>query len=117
MDQSFFNCDYDTLKCFTIQMKNQLQSELDRISEVLLKIPSSGSSNLFLSREMESLNRAMMIRRLTFVCFCSDIEILKNNLPNIQEKIVDMLRIGVGITSTEVQMSLWINHRIDISAA
>ncbi|PJF17395.1 hypothetical protein PSACC_02841 [Paramicrosporidium saccamoebae] len=66
------------------------------------KIPSSGSSNLFLSREMESLNRATMIRRLGFVAFCADVETLKSSMPIIQEKIVDILRLGAGISSSEV---------------
>jgi hypothetical protein len=53
---------------------------------------------------MESINRATMIRRLGFVAFCADVETLKSSMPIIQEKIVDILRLGAGISSSEVSI-------------
>lgn len=87
-------------------MTRFLASEGDKLSEVLGKIPSSGSSNLFISREVEALNRACMIRRLSFVAFCMDAESLKYSMPSIQEKVVDLFRLGTGLSSAEVFMLL-----------
>lgn len=113
LEQHFFNCSFSVFEAIIVQMKNYLLSEPEKLTEILgksfiklanilAKVPSSGSSNLFLSREIESVNRALMVRRLTTVVLCADTEILKMSIPNIQEKIVDILKIGVGISSAEV---------------
>lgn len=75
-------------------MKEFLRLEPDRLSDVISKVPASSSSTLFVSKEMENILRAGMIRRLSVLVISSDLEALKIILPLIQEKIVDVLRLG-----------------------
>lgn len=115
MDQNFFYCDPATFSTLCLQMKNFLLTETDKIPDILStfiftrlndrcidKIPPSGSSNLFLSREMEAINRALMIRRLSFIILNAEMDIVKQNIPDIHEKVVDILRLGPGISTAEV---------------
>lgn len=106
LDAPFFCLNRSATVELTHHMTRYLASETDKLAEVLNKIPSSGSSNLFISREVETLNRACMIRRLSFVAFCMDAESLKYSMPSIQEKVVDLLRLGIGLSSVEVFMLL-----------
>lgn len=102
LDQLFFNCSLASFKTYIVQMKEFLNSEPDRIGEIISKVPSSNSTNLFLSREIDAYNRAMMIRRLSMICFCADITQLKIYMPSMQEKIVDNLKLGIGAASPEI---------------
>lgn len=51
---------------------------------------------------MEAYNRAVSLRRLSFAALCSEEDLLRSVLPEIQEKIADVLRLGVGQASSEV---------------
>lgn len=62
--------------------------------------------NLFTSREAETLNRAMMLRRLSFLVFCGKKDSHIIHLPLIQEKIVELIK-----SSTPVVI------QIEVSAA
>lgn len=106
MDNQFFSYSLSMFVVLECHMKEYLLSEPEKISELVAKIPSSGSSNLFLSREMESMNRAIMIRRLSFVAYCVDVDILKANMPIVQEKTVDILRLGHGASCAEIFLLL-----------
>lgn len=106
LDTPFFCLNRSAAVELMHHMTRFLASEADKLTEVLNKIPSSGSSNLFISREVETLNRACMIRRLSFVAFCMDAESLKYSMPSIQEKVVDLFRLGMGLGSAEVFLLL-----------
>ena len=66
------------------------------------KIPASGSATIFLSKEIENINRAMSIRRVAFACYCCDPELVRQHFPMLLEKIVDILKLPVGIAVAEV---------------
>jgi hypothetical protein len=68
------------------------------------KIPSSSSATIFMSREIENVNRATMIRRLSFACFSCDLDLIKTNMPLMQEKLVDVLKLPAGIGTAEVYL-------------
>lgn len=60
------------------------------------RISTAASANIFTNRELESLSRALSLRRLTYVLFIGDKDRYLTQLPVIQEKLVDMLRSPVG---------------------
>jgi len=65
-------------------------------------VTSAPPSSLFFSKDAELLTRALMIRRLSFALFCTDMDQLLSSLPSIQEKLVDILKAGPGMMHIEV---------------
>ncbi|KAF8924042.1 hypothetical protein BGZ58_002248, partial [Dissophora ornata] len=53
----------------------------------------STSAMMFASRDQDSLNRALMLRRLAFVIWCGTVDQYLPQLPNIQEKLVELLKL------------------------
>lgn len=96
MDTQLFHgwCLPNIMNQIVFVMKEYLVLEPDRLSDMISKVPSSSSSTLFVSKEMDNILRAGMIRRLSVLVISSDLEALKIILPLIQEKIVDVLRLG-----------------------
>lgn len=60
------------------------------------KISTVSSANIFTNRELESLSRALSLRRLTYTIFTGEQNRFLTQLPIIQEKLVDLLRSPVG---------------------
>lgn len=60
------------------------------------KISTASSANIFTNRELESLSRALSLRRLTYTLYTGDRDRFLTQLPVIQEKLVDLLRSSVG---------------------
>lgn len=65
-------------------------------SFVVAKISTVSSANIFTNRELESLSRALSLRRLTYTIFTGEQNRFLTQLPVIQEKLVDLLRSSVG---------------------
>lgn len=85
-------------------LRQFLQSDGDKILDIINRIQSSQSTNLFQSRELENFNRSLMVRRLAIICFCAEVEVLRLNLPSLQERIIDVLRGGVSSTACEAYL-------------
>ena len=49
-------------------------------------ISQSSSLSLFSSKEQEMEQRALLLRRLAFVIFCSDVDQYQKQMPDIQGK-------------------------------
>jgi len=60
------------------------------------KISTASSANIFTNRELESLSRALSLRRLTYTLYTCERDRFLTQLPVIQEKLVDLLRSSVG---------------------
>lgn len=60
---------------------------------------------MFTNRETENLARALSLRRLTYTILCGEKNQFLNQLPMIQEKVVDLLRSNVDTVRTEVSCS------------
>jgi hypothetical protein len=63
---------------------------------LLAKISTASSANIFTNRELESLSRALSLRRLTYALYTGEKDRFLTQLPLIQEKLVDLLRSSVG---------------------
>ena len=70
------------------------------------KISTASSANIFTNRELESLSRALSLRRLTYILLTGPKDRYLTQLPIIQEKVVDLLRSPVGdMVHAEVRLS------------
>ena len=79
----------------------------DSPSLITAKISSVSSANIFTNRELESLSRALSLRRLTYTIFTGERNRFLTQLPIIQEKLVDLLRSSVGdMVHAEVYLCL-----------
>ncbi|KAF9654142.1 hypothetical protein BDM02DRAFT_3152598 [Thelephora ganbajun] len=76
-------------------------------TEILGKITTAPSTNIFSNREQEMLLRALSLRRLSFVLFTGDKNQFLTQLPSIQEKLVDTLRnVSTPIVQSEVYLCI-----------
>ncbi|KAJ2007301.1 hypothetical protein GGI04_001560 [Coemansia thaxteri] len=70
-----------------------LVSEKERFAEVLAKVSSASSGPaLFANREYEAQLRAISLRRLSFVIWAGAVNQYLASLPQVQEKLVDILK-------------------------
>ncbi|KAJ2874088.1 hypothetical protein GGH93_002679 [Coemansia aciculifera] len=72
-------------------IRTLLVSEKERFAEVLAKVATSGPA-LFANREHEAQMRAISLRRLSFIVWAGAVNQYLASLPQIQEKLVDILK-------------------------
>ena len=63
---------------------NQISKTIFFISAKLASINQSGSLNLFSSKEIELEQRALLLKRLAFVIYCSNEDQYQKQVPDIQ---------------------------------
>ncbi|KAG0261587.1 hypothetical protein BG011_000876 [Mortierella polycephala] len=94
LDNRFFAMNPVVARKWRVLIQTAMTSEKDRLAELLGRISTSPTSALFTSRDQESLNRALMLRRLSFVIWCGTVDQYLPQLPNIQEKLVELLKLS-----------------------
>ncbi|KAF9186710.1 hypothetical protein BGZ51_001791 [Haplosporangium sp. Z 767] len=94
LDNRFFAMNPVVARKWRVLIQTAMASEKDRLAELLGRISTSPTSALFTSRDQESLNRALMLRRLSFVIWCGTVDQYLPQLPNIQEKLVELLKLS-----------------------
>ncbi|KAK7464504.1 hypothetical protein VKT23_006673 [Stygiomarasmius scandens] len=77
--------------------------------ELLSKISTAPSANIFTNREYEMTLRSQNLRRLSFVLLAGDKNHYLTQLPSIQEKLVDVLR---NVTAPVVQSEVYLCIRV-----
>ncbi|GAA5887198.1 hypothetical protein JCM6882_002446 [Rhodosporidiobolus microsporus] len=95
-DNRFFNASPAANARWKHLVQALMQSDKERLSDLIGKISAASSANIFTNRELESLSRALSLRRLTYVLLTGDKDRYLGQLPLIQEKLVDLLRSNVG---------------------
>ncbi|KAF9960614.1 hypothetical protein BGZ65_012020 [Modicella reniformis] len=94
LDNRFFAMAPIVARKWRVLIQTAMTSEKDRLVELLGRISTSPTTALFTSRDQESLNRALMLRRLSFVIWCGTVDQYLPQLPNVQEKLVDLLKLS-----------------------
>ncbi|KAK3825766.1 MAG: Dopey, N-terminal-domain-containing protein [Benniella sp.] len=94
LDNRFFAMVPAVARKWRALIQTAMTSEKDRLAELLGRISTSPTSALFTSRDQESLNRALMLRRLSFVIWCGTVDQYLPQLPNVQEKLVELLKLS-----------------------
>ncbi|KAH8923425.1 hypothetical protein BT69DRAFT_1350163 [Atractiella rhizophila] len=106
-DNRFFNSPPSSDTKWKPIIQSFLASDKERFNELVSKISTAASANIFTNREHEALLRAISIRRMSYAIFTGDKNGYLNQLPKIQEKLVDLLRSPVGeIVHAEVYLCL-----------
>ncbi|WWC68766.1 uncharacterized protein I206_102700 [Kwoniella pini CBS 10737] len=69
-----------------------MDSDKERLGDLLGKITSASSANIFSNREQEMAVKSLNLRRLSFVLLAAETNHHLVQLPAIQEKLVEMIR-------------------------
>ncbi|KAG8769969.1 hypothetical protein FRC12_004614 [Ceratobasidium sp. 428] len=91
-DQRFFARDVAAGARWCPLIKAYVISDKLAIPDIVTRITTTSSNNIFTNREAETLARTISLRRLSFAAFCGETNGYLAQLPSIQEKLVELLR-------------------------
>ena len=88
LEKEFFQMDHETLRSWRTTTDNLMTHDKTTFKELLTRIASLGQSNisLFSSKELEQEQRALLLKRLAFVIFCSDVDQYQKQMPDITDR-------------------------------
>ncbi|XP_015714465.1 protein dopey-1 isoform X2 [Coturnix japonica] len=95
MDSNFFQMDASCVNYWRAIMDNLMTHDKTTFRDLMTRVAvaQSSSLNLFANREAELEQRAMLLKRLAFAIFSSEIDQYQKYLPDIQERLVESLRL------------------------
>ncbi|KIY73422.1 hypothetical protein CYLTODRAFT_365976 [Cylindrobasidium torrendii FP15055 ss-10] len=108
-DNRLFNGNAEVADDWRPIFKSLFDADKTAFSELLGKVATSPSTNIFTNKEYEMLLRSLNLRRLAFVIFTGDKNQFLTQLPSIQEKLVDTLR---NVSTPTVQSEVYLCLRV-----
>ncbi|XP_048209591.1 protein dopey-1 [Perognathus longimembris pacificus] len=95
MDPSFFQMDASCVNHWRAIMDNLMTHDKTTFRDLMTRVAvaQSSSLNLFANRDAELEQRAMLLKRLAFAIFSSEVDQYQKYLPDIQERLVESLRL------------------------
>ncbi|KYO28000.1 protein dopey-1 isoform B [Alligator mississippiensis] len=95
MDSSFFQMDASCVNHWRAIMDNLMTHDKTTFRDLMTRVAvaQSSSLNLFANRDAELEQRAMLLKRLAFAIFSSEVDQYQKYLPDIQERLVESLRL------------------------
>lgn len=103
LDPNFFQQSPTFLSKWKQIMQTLLRNEKERFIELLVRVSSTPTTNLFMSKDMEVRSRVVSLKRIGFSIHCSEIDQLLPVLPSIQEKLSEILKIQSKSMQIEVK--------------
>ncbi|KAJ1302793.1 hypothetical protein OPQ81_003100 [Rhizoctonia solani] len=91
-DQRFFARDPDAGLAWCPLIRAYVLSDKLAIPDIVGRVTTTSSNNIFTNRESEALARTISLRRLSFAIYCGETNGCLTQLPSIQEKLVELLR-------------------------
>lgn len=95
-DPKFFTCAPETGRQWKPIVQALLNTDKERFTEMLSRLTTAPSSNIFTNKEQEMITRSLNLRRITYAVYAAEYNRFLVHLPSIQEKVVDLLRSNVG---------------------
>ena len=93
-DARFFQMSAEAGRQWQPVVSALMNSDKERFVELVGRVTSTPSTNIFTNKEAETLSRATNLRRLTYVIYAAEKDHWLTHLPALQEKLVDLLRNG-----------------------
>ncbi|OJT08448.1 Protein dopey [Trametes pubescens] len=104
-DNRCFNSTAEAGEQWMPMIKSFFDTDRTALPELLGKITTAPSANIFTNREYEMLLRSLNLRRLSYVILSAEKNHFLAHLPSIQEKLVDTLRnVSAPIVQSEVYL-------------
>ena len=92
LDTKFFSLPPSVGKQWTQMLAALYAADRERLVDVIGRVSTAPTNNLFTSRETDLMTRAVSIRRLSYSIYAGERDTFLAQLPLIQEKVVDILR-------------------------
>ncbi|KAG6841563.1 hypothetical protein C0991_009598 [Blastosporella zonata] len=108
-DNRLFNCTANAAEPWKPIIKVLFDADKGAFPELLSKVATAPSANIFTNREYEMLLRSLNVRRLSFILFTGEKNHFLTQLPTIQEKLVDIFR---NVTAPIVQCEVFLCIRV-----
>ncbi|XP_073445768.1 protein DOP1A isoform X1 [Dendrobates tinctorius] len=95
MDHNFFQMDGSCVSHWRAIMDHLMTHDKTTFRDLMTRVAvaQSSSLSLFTNRDAELEQRAMLLKRLAFAIFSSEIDQYQKFLPDIQERLVESLRL------------------------
>ncbi|XP_066558430.1 protein dopey-1 isoform X2 [Amia ocellicauda] len=95
MDHTFFQMDCSCVSHWRAIMDHLMTHDKTTFRDLMTRVAvaQSSSLNLFTNRDAELEQRAMLLKRLAFTIFSSEVDQYQKYLPDIQERLVESLRL------------------------
>ncbi|XP_008187338.1 protein dopey-1 homolog isoform X1 [Acyrthosiphon pisum] len=102
LDPTLFQMDDRSIQYWKIIIDNLMSQDTTTFRDFMgrINMNQANTLNLFSNREQECEQRAQLLKRLAFVLLCSEKDQFHKHVPEIQERLVDTLRMpqsGPGI--------------------
>lgn len=108
-DGRVFNASSDSALKWKTIVRALFDTDKTAFPELLAKVATAPSANIFTNREYEMTLRSLNLRRLSYVLFAGDKNHFLTQLPSIQEKLVDILK---NVTAPVVQAEVYLCIRV-----
>jgi hypothetical protein len=102
----FFRMNLKISSKWKVIMNSIVQSDTEKFNDLISRIALGSPTNIFISREQELANRALILRRLSYIIFSGENDQYLKQLPIIQEKIVELFKESNNYTNIEVYLFL-----------
>uniref|UniRef100_T1KPJ2 Uncharacterized protein n=1 Tax=Tetranychus urticae TaxID=32264 RepID=T1KPJ2_TETUR len=114
LDPAFFQIEPYCLKYWKTIVDHLMTHDKTSFRDFLIRmsVNQSGSLKIFSSKDQETELRAQLAKRLAFILFCSEKDQYQRYMPEIQEKLIEALRVN---SSSILQANILICFRILIS--
>ncbi|XP_053683170.1 protein dopey-1 homolog isoform X2 [Sabethes cyaneus] len=95
LDGTFFQFDSRCLPYWKTILDSLMTCDNTTFRDLMNRLPlaQTGSLNIFTSKEQEYEQRALLLKRLAFVIFCSESDQYHKFMPEIQEQLANSLRL------------------------
>ncbi|KAG4078749.1 hypothetical protein HA402_015339 [Bradysia odoriphaga] len=112
LDPTFFQMDVSCLPFWKSILDSLMTYDNTTFRELMgrVSLTQTGGLNIFTSREQEYEQRALLLKRLAFVIFCSELDQYHKYMPEIQEQLANSLRLPS--VAPAVQASVFLCFRV-----
>ncbi|XP_058838308.1 protein dopey-1 homolog isoform X2 [Topomyia yanbarensis] len=95
LDGAFFQFDSRCLPYWKTILDSLMTCDNTTFRDLMNRLPlaQTGTLNIFTSKEQEYEQRALLLKRLAFVIFCSESDQYHKYMPEIQEQLANSLRL------------------------
>ena len=108
-DTKFFNMPAQFTEKWRPLIRALMDSDKAAFAELVGKISSTPSANIFTNREYEMAACAANFRRLTYVLYAGDRNTFLAQLPSVEEKVVDIVK---NVTAPVVLREVYLCMRV-----
>lgn len=108
LDPLFFQMDISCLPFWKSILDSLMTYDNTTFRELMgrVSLTQTGGLNIFTSREQEYEQRAVLLKRLAFVIFCSELNQYHKYMPEIQEQLANSLRLPSVVPAVQAAVFL-----------